>query len=187
MLAPRTCGLFQQCLISRLQQQPLFLQSLRNPILQHPYFQLLFPTARGTSPAGYPWGGDALCKPKRFPWGRSSLRPYAHAQPPTKTSCEPCNAAGRKTATCCVPTLLWLLTTTTHSRTGKESRGGSVGDQSINSPFAPAAPPAQGSLTSKVLLLFFPFQHAPVLLSSSLRSQISGRPAPSWLGSPASP
>ncbi|KAM6266508.1 threonine synthase-like 2 isoform 3-T3 [Spheniscus humboldti] len=30
-------------------------------------------------------------------------------------------------------------------------------------------------------------KHAPVLLSSSLCSQISGRPAPSWPGSPASP
>lgn len=64
---------------------------------------------------------------------------------------------------------------------------GSAGEQSITSPFAPAASPVQGLPTSKVFLLFFPFQHAPVLLSSSLCSQISGRPAPSWSGSPASP
>lgn len=58
----------------------------------------------------------------------SSLRPWGRAQPLTRTLWEPCGAAGRRTSTCCAPTLLWLLTTTTHSHTGRgEPWSGALG------------------------------------------------------------
>lgn len=115
LLAPHPCSHFQPCLIPQLKQQPLFLRSLGTPP------QSALQSARSTSPTGNTWDGDALCQPPHFPWFHSSLRPCVHAQPQMRTSCEPCGAAGRRITTCCVLTLLWLLTITTHIQTGKNS------------------------------------------------------------------
>lgn len=156
------------------------------PSESHPpasLFRTALLSARGTSPAGNAWGGDVLSKPPRFPWGCSSPRPCAHARLPTRRSCEPCSAAGRTTATCCVPTPPWLLTTTTHSWTGKDRHG-----QEHHVSFRSCCIARLGFASVKEFSCFsFPFQHAPVLLSSSVCSQISGRRAPSWAGSPAPP
>lgn len=56
-----------------------------------------------------------------LPVSHSSLRPWDRARPLMRTLWEPCDAAGRRTSTCCAPSLLWLLTTTTHSHSGRES------------------------------------------------------------------
>lgn len=56
--------------------------------------------------------GANLCFPSC-----SSPRLCAQARHPTRTSCEPCGAAGRRTSACCAPTQPWLLTTTTRSWT----------------------------------------------------------------------